>query len=97
MRCESRTHRTLKRDRVKKRPSCFQKIGVDSIEDLLEYYPRAYDTYEEPAFIAQIKPDTVMTVAGMLERTPDVKRYSPYSGYYRQFKRHNRNAAVNLV
>ena len=54
----------------------FQKIGVDSIEDLLEYYPRAYDTYEEPAFIAQMKPDTVMTVAGMLERTPDVKRYS---------------------
>lgn len=54
----------------------FQKIGVDSIEDLLEYYPRAYDTYEEPSPIAEIRPDTVMTVAGMLERTPDVKRYS---------------------
>ncbi|MDW2797551.1 ATP-dependent DNA helicase RecG [Clostridium boliviensis] len=54
----------------------FQKIGVDTIEDLLEYYPRAYDTYEEPSPIAEIRPDTVMTVAGMLERTPDVKRYS---------------------
>ena len=54
----------------------FQKIGVDTIEDLLEYYPRAYDTYEDPSPIAEIKPDSVMTVAGMLERTPDVKRYS---------------------
>ncbi len=54
----------------------FQKIGVDTIEDLLEYYPRAYDTYEEPSPIAEIRPDTLMTVAGMLERTPDVKRYS---------------------
>jgi ATP-dependent DNA helicase RecG len=54
----------------------FQKIGVDTIEDLLEYYPRAYDTYEDPTPIAEIKPDSVMTVAGMLERTPDVKRYS---------------------
>ncbi len=54
----------------------FQKIGVDTIEDLLEYYPRAYDTYEDPSPVAEIKPDSVMTVAGMLERTPDVKRYS---------------------
>ena len=54
----------------------FQKIGVDTIEDLLEYYPRAYDTYEDPSPIAEIKPDSVMTVAGMLERTPDIKRYS---------------------
>ncbi|WP_349674229.1 ATP-dependent DNA helicase RecG [Lacrimispora sp.] len=54
----------------------FQKIGVDTIEDLLEYYPRAYDTYEDPSPIAEIKPDSVMSVAGMLERTPDVKRYS---------------------
>ena len=54
----------------------FQKIGVDTIEDLLEYYPRAYDTYEDPSPIAEIKPDSVMTVAGMLERTPDAKRYS---------------------
>ncbi|MDF2888875.1 MAG: ATP-dependent helicase RecG [Lacrimispora sp.] len=54
----------------------FQKIGVDTIEDLLEYYPRAYDTYEDPSPIVEIKPDAVMTVAGMLERTPDVKRYS---------------------
>lgn len=54
----------------------FQKVGVLTIDDLLEYYPRAYDTYEEPSPIGDLKPDRVMTVAGMLFKTPDVKRYS---------------------
>ncbi|MBE7719712.1 MAG: ATP-dependent DNA helicase RecG [Lacrimispora celerecrescens] len=54
----------------------FQKVGVITVGDLLEYYPRAYDTYEEPSPIGELKPDQVMTVAGMLYKTPDVKRYS---------------------
>ncbi len=54
----------------------FQKVGVLTVEDLLEYYPRAYDTYEEPSPAGELKPDTVMTVAGMLQKAPDVKRYS---------------------
>ncbi|GLC82939.1 ATP-dependent DNA helicase RecG [Lacrimispora brassicae] len=54
----------------------FQKVGVMTVGDLLEYYPRAYDTYEEPSPIGELKPDQVMTVAGMLYKTPDVKRYS---------------------
>nr|WP_268875611.1 ATP-dependent DNA helicase RecG [Clostridium sp. Marseille-P2415] len=54
----------------------FQKMGVFTVDDLLEYYPRAYDTYEEPSLIGELKPDTVMTVAGMLYKTPDIKRYS---------------------
>lgn len=54
----------------------FQKVGVITVGDLLEYYPKAYDTYEEPCPIGELKPDQVMTVAGMLYKTPDVKRYS---------------------
>lgn len=54
----------------------FQKVGVITVGDLLVYYPRAYDTYEEPCPIGELKPDQVMTVAGMLYKTPDVKRYS---------------------
>ncbi|MDR1770894.1 MAG: ATP-dependent DNA helicase RecG [Hungatella sp.] len=54
----------------------FQKVGVITVGDLLEYYPRAYDTYEEPCPIGDLKPDQVMSVAGMLYKTPDVKRYS---------------------
>lgn len=51
-------------------------MGVITVGDLLEYYPRAYDTYEEPCPIGDLKPDQVMSVAGMLYKTPDVKRYS---------------------
>lgn len=54
----------------------FQKLGILTVEDLLEYYPRAYDAYEEPSPIGKLKPDRVTTVAGMLSKTPDVKRYS---------------------
>lgn len=54
----------------------FQKLGILTVEDLLEYYPRSYDAYEEPSPIGELKPDRVMTVAGMLSKTPDVKRYS---------------------
>lgn len=54
----------------------FQKLGIQTVDDLLEYYPRAYDTYEEPSPLGELKPDQVMTVAGMLYKTPDVKRYS---------------------
>jgi ATP-dependent DNA helicase RecG len=53
----------------------FQKIGVFTVEDLLEYYPRAYDAYEEPAVIGQLKPDTIMTASGMLSKAPGVNRY----------------------
>lgn len=54
----------------------FQKVGVVTVDDLLGYYPRAYDAYEEPSAIGELKPERVMAVAGMLYKTPDVKRYS---------------------
>lgn len=54
----------------------FQKVGVVTVDDLLGYYPRAYDAYEEPSAIGELKSERVMAVAGMLYKTPDVKRYS---------------------
>lgn len=54
----------------------FAKLGIETVDDLLEYYPRAYDAYEEPVSVGQLKPDTVMAVSGMLFRSAEVKRYS---------------------
>ena len=31
----------------------FEKLGVITIDDLLSYYPRAYDTYEPPVPVGQ--------------------------------------------
>lgn len=37
---------------VIKQRSFFQKIGITTTEELLRYYPRTYDVYEEPVEIA---------------------------------------------
>ncbi|MEG0687196.1 MAG: ATP-dependent DNA helicase RecG, partial [Hungatella sp.] len=36
----------------------FEKLGVDTIDDLLQYYPRDYHSYEAPVSIGELKQDT---------------------------------------
>ena len=40
----------------------FEKLGVITIDDLLSYYPRAYDTYEPPGGRASLEP-SILAVA----------------------------------
>lgn len=54
----------------------FAKLGIETVDELLEYYPRAYDACEEPVSVGELKPDTVMTVSGVLFKSAEVKRYS---------------------
>ena len=37
----------------------FEKLGVITIDDLLSYYPRAYDTYETAVPVGQLKEQKV--------------------------------------
>lgn len=53
----------------------FQKIGVETVEELLHYYPRAYDEFKEPQPIAELKEETIAAVGGILAKTADVVRY----------------------
>lgn len=53
----------------------FQKIGVETVEELLHYYPRAYDEFKEPQPIAELKEDTIAAVGGIPAKTADVVRY----------------------
>ena len=46
----------------------FEKLGVITIDDLLSYYPRAYDTYEPPVPVGQLKEQMVMSVAAALPK-----------------------------
>lgn len=46
----------------------FEKLGVVTIDDLLSYYPRAYDAYEPPVSIGQLKEQAVMAVESALVR-----------------------------
>ena len=40
----------------------FQKIGITTTDDLLHYYPRNYDAYEEPEEIDSLKENTVAAI-----------------------------------
>ena len=53
----------------------FQKIGVETVEEPLHYYPRAYDEFKEPQPISELKEDTIAAVGGILAKTADVVRY----------------------
>ena len=44
-----------------KTENLFHKIGVKSIGDLLRYFPRGYDVYEEPVPIAELETGKVYT------------------------------------
>lgn len=44
----------------------FAKLGIYTVGDLLHYYPKGYDVYEEAVPVSEVEEGRVMTVAGML-------------------------------
>ena len=59
----------------------FQKIGVETVEELLHYYPRAYDEFKEPQPIAELKEDTIAAVGGILAKTAVWSAPAGYDGW----------------
>ncbi len=45
----------------------FEKVGVRTVDELLHYYPRGYDTFQEPKAIGELKEDAVGVVDGYLK------------------------------
>lgn len=54
----------------------FSKLNVTNVEELLYYYPRAYDAFREPQPIKSLVPETTAAVEGVLTKTADVVRFS---------------------
>ena len=56
----------------------FSKIGVYTVGDLIHYYPRGYDVYEEPILISELEEGKTQTVTGILhgkiQVSPNKKR-----------------------
>lgn len=44
----------------------FQKAGIYTIGDLIRYFPRGYDVYEEPVSISELEEGKTMTVTGSI-------------------------------
>ena len=59
-----------------KTAALFHRVGVDTVGELLSYYPRAYDIYEKPVPFANLEPDRVQAGSGFVHRAPDTKRMS---------------------
>ena len=45
----------------------FEKVGIRTIDDLLHYYPKGYDTYGEPKAIGELSEDETSAVEGFLK------------------------------
>jgi len=59
------------------RAETFAQLGVETVGDLLEYYPRDWNFLPEPIKISQMEPNRTVTVIGMIESTD-------YQSYRRQ-------------
>ena len=55
----------------------FQKIGVDTVEDLIRYYPKGFEIFEDPISVGEVEEGKVCTVAGMVFGTERLRRYHP--------------------
>lgn len=44
----------------------FQKMGVYTVGDLIRYYPRGYDVYEEPVSVGELEEGKIQAVTGVI-------------------------------
>lgn len=44
----------------------FEKVGVSTVGDLIRYYPRGYDVYEEPIPVSELEEGRTQTVSGAI-------------------------------
>ena len=57
----------------------FHKMGIFTIGDLLRYYPRGYDVYEEPVSVGELEEGKISRV-----------RYDSYAQMYQELKEQRR-------
>lgn len=44
----------------------FAKLGIFTVGDLIRYYPRGYDIYEEPTLISELEEGKIQTITGAI-------------------------------
>ncbi|MBE5926535.1 MAG: ATP-dependent DNA helicase RecG [Lachnospiraceae bacterium] len=52
----------------------FHKLRIEDSDDLLAYYPRNYDIYEQPIYIKDIDNRAVVTISGVIVKTPEINK-----------------------
>ncbi len=62
-----------------KTAALFHRVGVDTVGELLSYYPRNYDIYEEPVTFANLKKEQIQAVTGFVRKVPAVSKTRRYA------------------
>ncbi len=57
-----------------KTAALFHRIGVDTVGELLSYYPRTYDRYEAPVAFANLEMEQVQAVTGRVGKAPKTRK-----------------------
>lgn len=52
----------------------FLKMGICTVEDLIQYYPRDYDVFKPPILIEQIRNEEVVAIQGIIIKNLEIKR-----------------------
>ena len=64
----------------------FAKAGIFNIEDLLRYYPRAYETYESPVEVDEMEDCGKYAVHAWVQSVSPVKRFKHYQIFSAQLQ-----------
>ncbi len=52
----------------------FHKLGIRTVQELLEHYPRGYEEYERPVMISSLAEGAIMAIEASIVMTPKIKR-----------------------
>lgn len=59
-----------------KTAGAFNRLGIFSAEDLVRFYPRAYESFDKPSPLYELEPGKLMTVEGILSKDAAVNRFN---------------------
>lgn len=59
-----------------KTAGAFNRLGIFSAEDLVRFYPRAYESFDKPSPLYELEPGRIMTVEGILSKDAAVNRFN---------------------
>jgi len=57
-----------------KKATLMHKLGIYTTKDLINYFPRTYEKYDEPKCVSELETDTLVSVKGKVVKRPLIKR-----------------------
>ena len=52
----------------------FRRLGIETVQELLEHYPRGYEEFEKPIMISSLREGMVATIEASLAASPKLKK-----------------------